>query len=179
MSKLSKVLLVIAGLLFIGIGVYMLIHPGLTLIGLAFVLGIAMAVFGVFAIISYAQNKESLGAGWLLFDGILSIIFALLMFSNQFFTFVTILIPYMFSFWILFKGISGFLFAFDLKKVGSKNWIWMCILGVLCIIVGIASIFEPLVTAFIFAIVLGSAFIIYGIITIIQPFTLVNLDSNK
>lgn len=177
MSKVSKVLLVIAGLLFVGIGCYMLVHPGVTLITMAFVLGIAMAVFGVFAIISYAQSRDSLGAGWLLFDGIISIIFSILMFSNQFFAFITILIPYMFSFWILFKGISGFLFAFDLKKVGSKNWGWMCLLGILCAIVGIASIFEPLITAFIFTIIIGCAFIVYGVITILQPFTL--SSSNK
>ena len=179
MSKVSKVLLVLSGLLFIGIGGYMLFHPGITLISLAFVLGIAMAVFGVFAIISYAQNRDSLGAGWLLFDGIISILFSILMFSNQFFAFVTILIPYMFSFWILFKGISGFLFSFDLKKFGGKNWGWMCLLGILCTIVGIVSIFEPLVTAFIFTIILGSSFIVYGIITILQPFTLEDSDSRK
>ena len=171
MNKISKVLLVIAGLIFVGVGCYMIARPGVTLISLAFVLGIAMAVFGVFAIVSYAQNKDSIGAGWLLFDGIISILFSVLMFSHQFFTFVAVLIPYMFSFWVLFKGISGFLFAFDLKKLGSKNWVWMCILGLLCAIAGIASIFEPLLTAFIFAMILGSAFIIYGIITILQPFT--------
>lgn len=171
MKTLGKVLCIVAGILFIGIGGYMIFHPGITLVTLSLILGISTLVYGIFAIVSYAAHKkDGTASGLLLFDGIVSVIFGCLLFSHYFFAFFTFLISYMFSFWILLRGVSVFINSLELKKIRGSQWGWLCALGVITIIFGMFTIFEPLLTALLISIILGTCLIFYGIMAIVQPF---------
>jgi uncharacterized membrane protein HdeD (DUF308 family) len=59
-------------------GVYLLLNPQLNLISLTLLLAVLFLVEGVFHIASYFQLRKAAGSSWLLFDGIVTIILAFL-----------------------------------------------------------------------------------------------------
>ena len=63
-------------------GVYLLLHPGLNLVSLTLLLALLFLVEGIFHLITYFQLRKVSGSGWLLFDGIVTIILALLIWSR-------------------------------------------------------------------------------------------------
>ncbi|MBV9215907.1 MAG: DUF308 domain-containing protein [Acidobacteria bacterium] len=65
--------LLISVVYFIG-GGYLLAHPVSTLEGLTFALAVIILVEGVFQIIGFFTVRELPGSGWLLFDGVISIV---------------------------------------------------------------------------------------------------------
>jgi uncharacterized membrane protein HdeD (DUF308 family) len=59
-------------------GVYLLINPKLSLVSLTFALAVLFAVEGIFHIVTYFQVRSAPGSGWLLFDGIVTLILAVM-----------------------------------------------------------------------------------------------------
>jgi uncharacterized membrane protein HdeD (DUF308 family) len=73
---------VLIGLLYLGVGVYMLINPGAGLLALALVIAWVFLVQGAFSIFGALQLRPLPGWGWWLFDGIVTLLLALLIFSG-------------------------------------------------------------------------------------------------
>jgi uncharacterized membrane protein HdeD (DUF308 family) len=67
----------LVGIVYIIGGVWLFMHPIISLISFTFVLGIVFFIEGIFHIISYFQLRKAGGAGWVLFDGIITVILAL------------------------------------------------------------------------------------------------------
>jgi uncharacterized membrane protein HdeD (DUF308 family) len=59
-------------------GVYLLINPKLSLVSLTFALAVLFGVEGIFHIVTYFQVRSAPGSGWLLFDGIVTLILAVM-----------------------------------------------------------------------------------------------------
>ena len=59
-------------------GVYLLINPKLSLVSLTLALAVLFFVEGIFHIVTYFQVRSAPGSGWLLFDGIVTLILAVL-----------------------------------------------------------------------------------------------------
>ena len=59
-------------------GVYLIVHPKLSLVSLTLALAVLFMVEGVFHIITYFQVRSAPGSGWLLFDGIVTLILAVM-----------------------------------------------------------------------------------------------------
>ena len=78
-NRLWKTLL---ALLYLFAGIYILIHPGSSLLALALVLAWVFLVQGVISIFGALQLRPVRGWGWWLFDGVITLILALLILSG-------------------------------------------------------------------------------------------------
>jgi uncharacterized membrane protein HdeD (DUF308 family) len=78
-NRLWKVVL---GLLYLAVGVYMLVRPGAGLVALALTLAWLFLIQGVISIFGALQLRPLAGWGWWLFDGIITLLLAFLIFSG-------------------------------------------------------------------------------------------------
>jgi uncharacterized membrane protein HdeD (DUF308 family) len=63
-------------------GVYLLMHPRLSLVSLTLALAVLFFVEGVFHLVTYFQIRKAPGSGWLLFDGIVTLILAAMIWKS-------------------------------------------------------------------------------------------------
>lgn len=96
----SRVLWIIAGVLLMIAGIYCLCNPDVGLLTLSIYLGLAMLISGIVDIVIFAKcNRDMMGAGWFLADGILTVLLSLFLLFNQGFTLLSL--PFIFSVWRL------------------------------------------------------------------------------
>ena len=60
-----------------------------------------------------------IGSSWLLLDGVLTVIMSLFLLFNQWFTLLSL--PFLFTVWLMFSGLSRFVSAFDLHAPGVTS----------------------------------------------------------
>lgn len=63
-------------------GGYLFIHPQLSLLSLTLALAVLFLVEGVFHVVAYFSLRRAPGAGWILFDGIVTIILGLMIWRS-------------------------------------------------------------------------------------------------
>lgn len=124
-----------------------------------------MLVSGIIDLVMYTRMSSLMfGAGWLLFDGIISILLSLFLFFNEYAS--TTVIPLIFGMWVLFTGIEKMVSSFDLKKFGVTGWGWFTALGILLIIFGLLFFFKPLAAVVTISVFVGISFLLEGIVAI-------------
>jgi uncharacterized membrane protein HdeD (DUF308 family) len=69
---------VLVGLAYIGFGAYLLMHPLLGVASLTLLLASLFLIEGVLDIVLYAKLRPAQGAGWVLFDGLVTLLLSLL-----------------------------------------------------------------------------------------------------
>ena len=69
---------VLVAILYLIVGIYFLLHPLIGVAAFTFALAVFFVVEGVFDLVAYFQNRQAAGAGWILFDGIVTLILGLL-----------------------------------------------------------------------------------------------------
>lgn len=72
----------LVGIVYIIGGIWLLRHPVLGLVTFTFVLGIIFLVEGILSIISFFPLRRNAGSGWLLFDGLITVLLALLILDH-------------------------------------------------------------------------------------------------
>jgi uncharacterized membrane protein HdeD (DUF308 family) len=70
------------GILYMIGGIYLLMHPALALASFTIVLGVVFLIEGVFQIIAFFGIRASPGSGWIIFDGIVTVLLALLILAH-------------------------------------------------------------------------------------------------
>ncbi len=78
-NRLWKVLM---GVLYLAVGAYMLLNPGSGLIALALTLAWLFLVKGAISLFGALQLRPLAGWGWWLFDGVITLLLAFLIFSG-------------------------------------------------------------------------------------------------
>ncbi len=68
----------LVAILYLIVGFYFLLHPLLGVAAFTFALAIFFVVEGVFDLVAYFQSRGIPGSGWILFDGIVTLILGLL-----------------------------------------------------------------------------------------------------
>jgi uncharacterized membrane protein HdeD (DUF308 family) len=63
-------------------GVYLLLNPKLSLVSLTLALAVLFLIEGIFHLITYFQVRSLPGSGWILFDGIVTLILAFLIWRS-------------------------------------------------------------------------------------------------
>jgi uncharacterized membrane protein HdeD (DUF308 family) len=81
-SAENRVWKVLLGVLYVAVGVYMLMNPGAGLLAVVLVLAWLFLLQGVISIFGALQLRPLPGWGWWLFDGIVTLLLALLIFSG-------------------------------------------------------------------------------------------------
>ena len=165
-SKTMRVLNIVSGVLLILIGIYCLCNQDIAVATAGLMVGIFMLASGVIEIVVFATTSRLLiGSGWLLLDGVLTAILSLFLLFNQWFTMLSL--PFLFTLWLLFSGISRFVSAFDLKALGVRNWGWVLAIGIILMIAGFICMMDPWVSIAAVGMTVGLVFLLEGISSII------------
>lgn len=165
-TKFVRVLNIAAGVLLIAAGVYCLCNQDIAVLSAGLLLGLFMLVSGVIEIAVFAGTSGVLiGSGWLLLDGVLTVIMSLFLLFNQWFTLLSL--PFLFTIWLLFSGISRFVSAFDLRALGVRAWGWVLAIGILLIVGGFVCMMDPWVSVVAIGVTVGLVFILEGVSAIV------------
>ncbi|MDO5002239.1 MAG: DUF308 domain-containing protein [Eubacteriales bacterium] len=165
-TKSVRVLNIAAGVLLIAAGVYCLCNQDIAVLSAGLLLGLFMLVSGVIEIAVFAGTSGVLiGSGWLLLDGVLTVIMSLFLLFNQWFTLLSL--PFLFTIWLLFSGISRFVSAFDLRALGVRAWGWVLAIGILLIVGGFVCMMDPWVSVVAIGVTVGIVFILEGVSAIV------------
>lgn len=164
--KSMKVLNIVAGVLLIAIGIYCLCNQDIAVLSAGLMVGIFMLISGVIEIIAFAATSGLLfGSGWLLLDGVLTVILSLFLLFNQWFTMMSL--PFLFTLWLLFSGISRFVSAFDLRAFDVRGWGWVLAIGIILMIAGFICMMDPWVSVAAIGLTVGVTFLLEGVSSIV------------
>ena len=129
-------------------------------------LGIFMLAAGITEIVVFAgMSGVLIGSSWLLLDGVLTVIMSLFLLFNQWFTLLSL--PFIFTVWLMFSGISRFVSAFDLYALGVRGWGWVLAVGILLMGAGFICMMDPWVSAAAVGVTVGLVFLLEGISAIV------------
>ncbi len=161
-KKKMRTLSILAGVLLIAAGIYCLCNKQAAVLSAGVILGIFMLCAGVVEIVLFSVGGGLVfGAGWLLLDGVLTVLLSLLLLFNRWFTMVSL--PILFTLWLLFTGAARLVSSLDLRMLGVRAWRWVLALGVVLLALGILGLLDPVVSSVAFAITIGLVFILEGI----------------
>lgn len=165
-TKTMRVLSIIAGVLLVAAGVYCMCNQDVAVMSAGILLGVFMLCAGIVEIVVFAGTSGLLiGSGWLLLDGVLTVIMSLFLLFNQWFTMMSL--PFLFTVWLLFSGISRFVSAFDLRALGVRAWGLVLALGIILLVVGFVCMMDPWVGVAAIGVTVGLVFILEGISSIV------------
>ena len=165
-TKTVRILNIVAGILLIAAGIYCLCNEDVAVLSAGLMLGIFMLAAGIAEIVVFAGTSGVLiGSGWLLLDGVLTVIMSLFLLFNQWFTLLSL--PFIFTVWLMFSGISRFVSAFDLHALGVRGWGWVLAVGILLMAAGFICMMDPRVSAAAVGVTVGLVFLLEGISAIV------------
>ena len=165
-TKTVRILNIVAGILLIAAGVYCLCNEDVAVLSAGLMLGIFMLAAGIAEIVVFAGTSGVLiGSGWLLLDGVLTVIMSLFLLFNQWFTLLSL--PFIFTVWLMFSGISRFVSAFDLHALGVRGWGWVLAVGILLMVAGFICMMDPWVSITAVGMTVGLVFLLEGVSSII------------
>ena len=152
-TKAIRIIDIAAGILLTAGGVFCLCNQDAAVVSAGILFGLFMLAAGIAEIVVFAgTSKTLLGSGWLLLNGVLTVIMALLLLFNQWFTLLSL--PLLFTLWLLFSGIGRFVSAFDLRALA---------IGILFTAAGIICMMEPWISVAAVGLTVGLVLILQGI----------------
>ena len=165
-TKTVRILNIVAGIQLIAAGIYCLCNEDVAVLSAGLMLGVFMLAAGIAEIVVFAGTSGVLiGSGWLLLDGVLTVIMSLFLLFNQWFTLLSL--PFLFTVWLIFSGISRFVSAFDLHALGVRGWGWVLAVGILLMVAGFICMMDPWVSAAAVGATVGLVFLLEGISAIV------------
>ncbi|WP_460694181.1 HdeD family acid-resistance protein [Mucilaginibacter puniceus] len=162
-------LILIAGILLTGIGIWIIISPFQSFLSLCLAVAIGMIASGCFEILFSIKNHKLIkGWGWLFGAGIIDLIIGCYLFNYPLITMV--LLPLVVSVWIAFRGMIALGNALQIRSYGSKSWRWLALTAVTIILIALLILLYPIygIKALIFW--TGIAFILSGLFRIYLSF---------
>ena len=166
MKKYSTVwLLVIAGMVFISIGIFCYMNPLNAYVNLVKFSGVILLINGLvlqlassYAHLSFKKEKQSMRI-----ESIVDFGFGILLIFNPFLTFIVY--PLLIGSWILLVGINKIIVSLLVKKYVS-GWSFILIIGILSCVAAIVIIYMPLHQAADITKIIGAFCVLMGLILI-------------
>ena len=160
----------LVGLIFIGVGLWMVFRPSEGYIAFSIIFSITILVSGIAEIFFAAANRHVSSWGWYLVSGIIDIIIGIVLISRPMLT--EEVIPFIVAFWLMFRGFSAIGYAVDLRRYGTQEWGWYIAFGILSIICSLFILWQPLVGAFYVVYMIAFTFLIIGSFRVMLSFEL-------
>ncbi len=167
-----KILAVILGVFTIIAGAYCLLFPGLEYWIIAYVIGVCMILDSAGRIAAWWNTKKNgEPQGIILLSGLISLVFGVILVASPSLQFAfDLFIIYMMAAWVLLLGIIRIVFALRIRKLHKtyetnyigKNWGIALALGILLVLLGLYSIFYPMVMAITIGILVGIGLLVTG-----------------
>jgi uncharacterized membrane protein HdeD (DUF308 family) len=168
----------IIGLIFIAAGVFSFIFPAGAYESLAIIFSISFLVSGIFEIAFAISNKDELDHwGWTLAYGLLTAAIGFFLIANPILSLEVL--AYYVGFLVLFRAISGFSYAFELKNYGSSDWGVTLFFSILATIFAFIILSAPQLAGLTAVIWVGMALFIIGFIAIYISFQLKKIKDLK
>lgn len=158
-------LVLVAGIISIGVGLWVMIFPreSITVTALVFVL--TFLITGLFETIFAIANRNAMtNWGWELALGILNLIIGVLLLLNPAISVLTL--AFYVGFVILFHSLAAIIIAFDLKRYLILQWGNLLAMGIIGFILAVLLLVNPSLTTMVVVIFLGLALIIGGTMSI-------------
>ncbi|MFK5857496.1 MAG: DUF308 domain-containing protein [Bacteroidota bacterium] len=135
-------LLLIVGIIFIILSVKVMMHPEKSLIGLAFIIGWASLMAGIFQI-GFAISTKSIMKNWTwrLFSGLINVVIGVIFLSHPAVT--AKVLPFIFGFWMIFIGITTFFAGIREQNSNVPGGWFEMLLGVIIFIGGMSITYNP------------------------------------
>lgn len=163
MKTCLRILWLISGILLIACGVYVLLNPAQTLIGIASLIGLAALFSGTFSLATYFTQKDELfGSKGILLDGILDVILGILLIIYPTSSLIANIFLGLMSLWVISKGAMAVYHAV-LAKEFERHWYVLLIIGILLVLFGILALIKPIITMVAISVILGVFLISDGI----------------
>ncbi|MGG5462723.1 DUF308 domain-containing protein [Clostridium sp. B9] len=164
MEKKAKAICFLEGILMAIVGILFFTSPIDSLLSLSIIIGILIIASGIFTLIRAPKTTRK---GWVIFSGIINILFGLLLCFSPISTVATLVIFY--GAWALVKGIFVIVGEIQYKSFGFNM---ATLYAVLLIILGILVLFEPISFLIATPFIIGINFIIVAIFEIYLGFKL-------
>src|SRR5215471_10636879 len=134
-------ILALRGLFGVLFGLIALVAPRIALLAFIYVFAAYAIVDGGIAVITAIQERELLYRwGWVLFEGILSILVGIIAFANPNLTALALL--YIIAIYAIVTGVMEIAAAFALREVVSRDWA-LALAGILSVVFGIVLFLYP------------------------------------
>jgi len=171
--KVWNILAIIMGVALIALGIWCIVTPVATYLALAWILGLGMVVDGIANIFAWNElRKADMANAWTMVGAIISIILgAIVLVSWGAQLAVDLFIVVMAAIWLIAMGVTRIVAGIRLRSIHTKGgvenigkrWFLTVILGLLMAIVGILSLFEPVVLMFGIGVFMGGCIIVAGV----------------
>ncbi len=168
-------LVLIKGIILILISFFVFRHPVDALVGLTLYIGIGLMVTGILLILTSLANSNREQWGWQLAEGIIDVLFAIILLTNPAVT--ASVFPFVVGFWIMIYGVIIFSNAFSLKKEGEQSWWMNLITGILTVIIGYFITSNIVFGAFTITFWIGFGLLFFGILNISLAFRMKKLNA--
>ena len=156
----------VQGIMALLIGLLLLANPVATTATIVQVLGFYWVIGGVFQLVGMFIEPSMWG--WKLLGGILGIMAGMVVINHPFWS--TILVP---SVMVIFLGVNGLIIGIISLAQAFKGGGWLAgILGVISILIGLALVGSPVITALALPWVYGMIGVAGGLIAIYSSFKL-------
>ena len=162
MKKSTKIWMCLEGIALVALGVLCILHPGATLLSMAWVFGFIFLFGGCTQLSAWGATRGFMPlSGLTFFSSLLQIILGLVMVFHP--APVMVALPYVFAFWLLFEGINLAIGSFDFKRIGFRNWWFVCAIGALAACLGLYCLFNPNISVETIAWLVGLGIILDGV----------------
>lgn len=163
------VLQLMAGIVFIVTGIWMVAYPADSYLSLSVIFASALIIAGIFEAVFLLGHLRGLIAwGWHFALTLIDIgVGTYLLFDSATLsdpTFVTYLLPFFVGFWILVRGFLAVGIALDFRSQHIRGWVWPLYLGMLTILLASIVLSYPFVTGVSIAGYMVIAFMGFGIL---------------
>lgn len=162
------------GLLVMGLGFWSLSVPTVTLVTLNIVFITGFIIGGLLDIFyALAIRKDRNDWGWLLFNGVVSLVLGVLLISEPVMS-LFILLLYV-GVWVFIQSVSIIMSSIRMKKAQLNSWIWILIFGVLTFAFSIVLLSKPGVASVFIVSLFSMSLVLYGFIRVIYALVMFSL----
>ena len=136
-------LMLLAGILLIGLGLWVLATPVASYLSLSLLFAIGMVMTGIFEVLFSITNTRFVkGWGWILIGGMIDLLLGIYLLYYPLLT--MIILPMIIGLWMLFRGFMAIGSSIELKDSGIPNWGWVSFTGLLIIVCSLVILVHPL-----------------------------------
>lgn len=156
----------IAGILYIILGIWVFATPVSSFLGLTVFLSIGIIISGIFELIYAISNRKQLDNwGWQLVGGALNLFVGMLIIANTGLT--ALMLAIFIGIWLLFRSVMVIINAFEIKRSGTRKWGWVLFAGIVGVLFSILLLGNPIIAGITVAFWMGTGLIIVGVLHIL------------
>lgn len=165
----------IAGVVLIAIGFFVIVNPAASYLSFAVWFGVAVMFSGILTLVqSLSSNNRYVRSGWLILASIADIIIGIILVFNAVVS--AFVMPILLGAWLLYRGAAMLMQGIDLKSHSVRGSGWLIFYSAIVIVVGLAVLWMP-ATLGVEAVILfvAIAFVSYGMSMITLGFRLLDV----